>query len=173
MCRLVTDVKVIPGKEAALQHQLLVCHMRFDVPPKPKGKFIPRLKVWKLKDPQRRNHFQEVFNLHVSVSAGVPDAATEDIWNNIKTGLLKTTEEVCGTTRPHHCHRETWWWNDQVGEVNAAKLQAFKVWKTGIKGTRASYHAATHVARLVKTAWKKFTESHFFFPTSCHINHVL
>ena len=55
----------------------------------------------KLTDPQRRNHFQEVFKLYVSASAGVPDAATEDIWN-LKTGLLKTTEEVCSTTRPHH-----------------------------------------------------------------------
>ena len=31
-------------------------------------------------DPQRRNHFQEVFKLHVSASAGVPDAATEDTY---------------------------------------------------------------------------------------------
>ena len=35
----------------------------------------------------------------MSASAGVADAATEDIWNNIKTGMLKTTEEVYGTTR--------------------------------------------------------------------------
>ena len=101
MRKLVTDVKVIPGEEVALQHQLLVCDMKFDVPPKPKRKFTLRLKVWKLTDPQRRNHFQEVFKLHVSASAGVPNAATEDIWNNLKTGLLKTTEEVCGTTRPN------------------------------------------------------------------------
>ena len=79
MRKLVTDVKVIPGEEVALQHQLLVCDMKFDVPPKPKCKFTPRLKVWKLTDPQRRNHFQEVFKLHVSASAGVPNAATEDI----------------------------------------------------------------------------------------------
>ena len=75
MHKLVTDVKVIPGEEVALQHQLLVCDMRFDVPPKPKRKSSPRLKVWKLTDSQRRNHFQ-VFNLHVSASAGVPEAAT-------------------------------------------------------------------------------------------------
>ena len=54
------------------------------------------------------NYFQEVFNSHVSVSAGVADAATEDIWNNIKTGLLKVTE-VCGTTQPNHWRLETWW----------------------------------------------------------------
>ena len=66
--------------------------MRIDVPSKSKRKITSRLKVWKLKDPQTSNHFQEVFNLHVSTSAGVADGATEDIWN-IKTGLLKTTEE--------------------------------------------------------------------------------
>ena len=75
-------MKVIPGEEVALQHQLFVCDMRLDVPPKPKCKFMPCLKVWKLKDPERRNHVQEVFKLHVSSSAAVPDAATEDTWNN-------------------------------------------------------------------------------------------
>ena len=80
--------RVIPGEVVALQHQLLVCDMRNDVPPKSKRKFTPRLKVQKLKDPQMSTHFQEVFNLHVSISAGVADRATEDIWNNIKTGLL-------------------------------------------------------------------------------------
>ena len=121
MCKLVTDVKVIPGEEVALQDQLLVCHMRTDVPQKSKRMFTPRLKVWKLKDPQISNHFQ-VFNLHVSTSAGVADAATEDIWN-IKTGLLKTTEEVCGTTRPHCWHCETWWWNAHVEKAITAKRE--------------------------------------------------
>ena len=79
--------------------------------------------------------------MHVSTPAGVADGATEDIWNNIKTGLLKTTEEVCGTTRPHRWCRETWWWNEQVEKAIAAKRTAFKAWKAG-KGTRASYDAA-------------------------------
>ena len=76
MHKLVRDVKVIPGEEVALQHQFLVCELRFDVPPKPKRKFTPPLRVQKLTDPQRRNHFQEVSNLQVSASAGVPEAAT-------------------------------------------------------------------------------------------------
>ena len=108
--------------------------------------FLPRrVMVLDFNDPQRRNHFQEVFKLHVSASAGVPDAATEDIWNNLKTGLLKTTEEVYGTTRPHRWRCVTWWWNEHVGEVITAKRQAFKAWKTG-KGTRASYYAAKRIA---------------------------
>ena len=59
------------------------------------------------------NYFQEVFNLHVSECASVADATTEDIWNNIKNGLLKTTE-VCGTTLPSHWRLETLWWNEHV-----------------------------------------------------------
>ena len=79
--------------------------------------------------------------MHVSTSAGVADGATEDIWNNIKTALLKTTEEVCGTTRPHRWRRETWWWNEHVEKAIAAKRKTFKAWKTG-KGTTPSYDAA-------------------------------
>ena len=80
--------------------------------------------------------------MHVSTSAGVADGATEDIWNNIKTGL----QEVCGTTRPHHWRRETWWWNEHVDKAIAAKRTVFKAWKAG-KGTRASYDAAKRNAR--------------------------
>ena len=90
------------------------------------------------------NYFQ-VFNSHVSGSVGVADAATEDIWNNIKTGLLKTTE-VCGTAPPNHWRCETWWRNEHVEKAIAAKGKDFKARKTG-KGTRASYNAAKCISR--------------------------
>ena len=82
----------------------------------------------------------------MSASAGVADAVIEDIWNNNKTGLLKTTEEVYGTTRPLRWRRETWWWNDHVDKAIAVKRKASKAWKTG-KGTRASYDAAKRIVR--------------------------
>ena len=112
----------------------------------PTRKFTPCLKVWKLKDPQTSHDFQEVFNLHVSTSAGVADGATEDIWNNIKTGLLKTTEEVWHNSATPHWRRETWWWNEHIEKAIAAKPTAFKAWKAG-KGTRASYDAAKRSTR--------------------------
>ena len=43
--KLVMDVKVIPGGEVALQHQLLVCDMMIDIPPQIKCKFTPRPKM--------------------------------------------------------------------------------------------------------------------------------
>ena len=66
----------------------------------------------------------------------------------LKTGLLKTTEKVCGTTKPHRWRHETWWWNKEVDDAITAKHQAFKAWKAG-KCTRASYNTAKRVSRLV------------------------
>ena len=43
------------------------------------------------------NYFQEIFNSHVSASAGVADAATENIWNNMK---------ISGTTWRLACSRQ-------------------------------------------------------------------
>ena len=63
------------------------------------------------------NYFQ-LFNLHVSACAGVADATTEGIWNNIKNGLLKRIE-VCCTTRPSHWRLETLWWNEHVEKAIA------------------------------------------------------
>ena len=50
----------------------------------------------------------------------VADTTTEEIWAKLKTGLLKTTEEVCGTTKPHQWRRETWWWNKEVDDAITA-----------------------------------------------------
>ena len=123
----------------ALQHQLLVCNMRIDVPPK--RKFTPSLKVWKLKDPQTNIHFKEVFNSHVC--ADVADAATKAIWNNIKTDLLKITEEVCGTTRPHRWRCDSW------GRMSTWKRQLLLSGKLSRPGrlVKASYDAAKRIAR--------------------------
>ena len=103
------DVKVIPGKEVALQHQLLVCDMMIDMPPKIKRQFTPRPKVWKLRDPQTCSQFQEVYKAHVPAVETEAATTTEEIW-----AKLKKTDKVCGTTKPHRWRRETWCWNNEV-----------------------------------------------------------
>ena len=62
------------------------------------------------------------------------------------SSLRKTTEEVCGTTRPHRWRRDTWWLNKHVEKAIAAKRKTSKPLKTG-KGTRASYDAEKRIAR--------------------------
>ena len=77
MRQLVTDVKVIPGEEVALQHQLLVCDMRIGVPPKSKRKFTPSLKVWKLK-----YHYKQLFpeGLQLACSSADSRRAVVSFW---------------------------------------------------------------------------------------------
>ena len=86
---------------------------------------------------------------HVNASTG--DANTEEIWANLKTSLLKTTEEVCGKTRPHRWRRETWWWSKDVEQAISAKRLAFRAWKShkGLNesGLKESYYAAKRTAR--------------------------
>ena len=50
----VSNVKVILGEEIAPQHRLLVGDFRVSVTPQPKRKFVPRIKVWKLRDPEKQ-----------------------------------------------------------------------------------------------------------------------
>ena len=49
---------------------------------------------------------------------------TEEIWAKLKTGLLKTTEEVCGTTMPHLRRRENGGgiWKKMMPSQPSAKL---------------------------------------------------
>ena len=55
--------------------------------------------------------FQEVFKEHMLSSAG---STAEEVLAKLKTGLLKTTGEVCGL------------WSDKIEGAIAAKRQAFK-----------------------------------------------
>ena len=50
----VSNVKVILGEECASQQRLLVGDFRVSIPPQPKRKFVPRIKVWKLRDPESK-----------------------------------------------------------------------------------------------------------------------
>ena len=44
------DVKVIAGEECIPQHRLVVCDLALKVRREPKKSFVPRRKIWNLKD---------------------------------------------------------------------------------------------------------------------------
>ena len=83
--RYIKDVKVIPGEEVALQHQLLVCDFLIHLSRKTKQKFVPRLRTWKLKDPLVSESFKEEFSRCIEGHNG--SASTEEIWNELKRSL--------------------------------------------------------------------------------------
>ena len=64
--RALKDVKVIPSEICAPQHKLVVGVMRLQVSTvRKKSQYVPRIKVWKLKDPVVQTKY------HRSVASGV------------------------------------------------------------------------------------------------------
>ena len=86
------------------------------------------LRYWKLKEPTVQEEYERVFKSKVNAFNNV-EASTEEIWNQLKTALLNTTNETCGKTKKWHHKRETWWWwND---EVNSAIAEKRRCWEAG------------------------------------------
>ncbi len=140
----VRDVKVIPGEEIAPQHHLLVCDFRADIPPMPKKNFSPRLRSWRLNDPEAQSEFHEAFIAEISTDTA-SSGATEEIWGKLKSSLLKVAEGVCGFTKKHRWRKETWWWNSTVDCAVKEKRRCWKAWKKG--GSKEDYQKAKRLAK--------------------------
>ena len=136
----VSNVKVILGEECASQHRLLVGDFSVSIPPQPKRKFVPRIKVWKLRDPEKQAELSEVFKAKISDSELSQTSTVDEHWTSPKDKLLQATKQVCGVSSNHPWRKQTWWWNNQVEEAVREKGRCFKLWKAG--GSRAAYNTA-------------------------------
>ena len=55
------------------------------IQPKPKRKFMPRLKVWKLRDPEKQAEFAECFKAKVQVpTVDGAGNSVEELWTMLK-----------------------------------------------------------------------------------------
>ena len=125
--KMAKDIKVIPSEECVPQHKLLICELRLKTPkPHPKP-FSPKLHYWKLKESTVQEEYERVFKSKVNAFNNA-EASTEEIWNQLKTALLDTTNETCGKTKKRHHKRETSWWNDEVNLAIAEKRRCWKAW---------------------------------------------
>ena len=55
--KIVKDVKVIPGEEVFTQHKLVVCDLNIRIEREKKKPYIPKLKVWKLREAEAKKEF--------------------------------------------------------------------------------------------------------------------
>ena len=157
--KMAKDIKVIPSEECVPQHKLLICELRLKTPkPHPKP-FSPKLRYWRLKEPTVQEEYERVFKSKVNAFNNV-EASTEEIWNQLKTALLDTTNETCGKTKKQPHKRETWWWNDEVNSAIAEKRRCWKAWKQG--GGKEQYlQAKRNAKQTVYTAKKTAEEKKF------------
>ncbi|XP_065315504.1 uncharacterized protein LOC135924376 [Gordionus sp. m RMFG-2023] len=118
--------EVISGEECINQYRLVVGDLTLKGARVTKRKFVPRLKVWKLKEESARRQFNialAIREAEVAQASGVNDK-----WEAIKKAWVMTTEEVCGWTKGPPRHKKTWWWNPEVAKAVDEKRRCFKVW---------------------------------------------
>ena len=64
----VKGVKVIPGEGITKQHHVLVFNFCADIPIPAKKKFIPRLRIWCLREPEAQSEYQNAFIIKATSS---------------------------------------------------------------------------------------------------------
>ena len=115
---------------------------RISIPPEPKRKFVPFIKLWKLRDPEKQAELSEVFKAKAS---GLSQTSTvDDCWTSLKDKLLFASKQVCEASLNHPLRKQTWWWNKQVEEADKEKRTE------GRGGSRAAYNTAKRASNRVQ-----------------------
>ena len=87
---------------------------------------IPRLKVWKLREPNVKQQFARLVTERKNEVFEAD--SVESKWNAMKWLWQKATEQVCGWTKGPQRNSETWWWNDEVAKSVEEKRRCYKIW---------------------------------------------
>ena len=168
---LLKDVKVIPGEECLTQHRLLLCSFKVSTVPKPKRKFTPRLKTWKLRDPAYAAKFEAAFSRKCGAEAVDSKVQScEEIWSRLKSGLNSAAVEVCGYSKSHQWKKQTWWWDSSVDQAISVKRKLYKAYnklkkqkKTAeAEVAKGAYNEAKRHAKKVVWAAKAEAEKTVF-----------
>ena len=141
--KFLKDVKVISGEEIVQQHQLLLSDIMVDSVKKSRNHFLPKRKVWKLRENLHKSDFENRFkNRSEETESG---GSVEELWEKLKVDLLGCCDEVCGWTKGPPRHKVTWWWNENVERATKEKRRLWKAWKKG--GSREAYIEAKRTAK--------------------------
>ena len=115
--------------------------------------YIPRLKVWKLRQPNVKHEFARLITERKDEVFEAGNVKSK--WNAMKEVWQKATEQVCGQTKGPPRHSETWWWNDEVAKAIEEKICYKILHKTKTASDRNKYKEARQNARSVAVAQEK------------------
>ena len=77
----VTDCKAIPGEACLTQHRLVCAAFRFSESKKKKWKGMRKITIWKIKDRETRDLFEERLNQKIAISG-------DGEWKNLEEDIL-------------------------------------------------------------------------------------
>ena len=90
-------------------------------------KFVPKPRVWKLKDEETARLFTREMAARNDDVTKADDIQKE--WLLMKETWLKVSKQVCGMTKSPPRHTETWWWKRDVEKVVAKRKVCHKAWR--------------------------------------------
>ena len=102
---MLKDAKIICGEECVKQHQLLVVDLMLKYKERRKVKFVPKLKVWLLKEAKYRERFAAEVKDDVGLVREVE--SVNDKRRVMKDCWKSAAEKVIGWTKGKPRHRET------------------------------------------------------------------
>ena len=153
----VLDCTVIPGEACMTQHRLVRAALRIKGHVARKRIHKKKIKVWRLKDEERRREYEEEFARSVKQGDGS--------WNSLVECATEAGIKVCGEMKGKRGReRETWWWNEAVQRAVKEKKEAYKVCqRSGNETDRHAYCSKKREARRCvaiskKNAWFRWSE---------------
>ena len=121
----VTDVTVIRNEPCLLQHKLMVCCLMVGRwMPKKRTIFVPKTKIYKLRQPSVLGEFQRRLS-EKAKDGNVGAADVEGKWAEIKDCYTDVANEVCGQSKGPPRHQETWWWNEECDKAVKEKQRLY------------------------------------------------
>jgi len=118
-------------------------------------KFVPRVRVWKLKEEKTCEEYRCVIGDKVE-EAKRKGLCVNDHWQQVKDIMVETAQDICGMTKGPRRHKETWWWTEEVAEAVREKKIKYGKWeKDNTKEARKEYKNSRQNANGVISSAKE------------------
>ena len=162
----ITDARTIPNAGLDTDHRPVILKHTTQMKRRPvrKRKQAERINMRKLQNAEVQDHILHSVSQKLE-KVDPTDMNVEEAWDTLKTALLDTLQEACGTKKAGRGTRKaTAWWNEEVKEAIREKKRLFKIW---VKSKQEEDYVRYILARrnskqVVKAAkeasWKKYGE---------------
>ena len=96
----VLQTRVMPSAECHTEHRLVRCKLKLRFKPKPKkrGPYKKKLYLAMLHHPKVEADVQAGLLAKLEYSSNLPDPSPETMWEQLKSSILQTSEEIIGFT---------------------------------------------------------------------------
>ena len=153
-----TDCAAIPGEAFLTQHRVVRAKIEIKGYSKRKKPLRKKLKIWKLKNEETRERFEETFTQ-------ILENETKS-WEKVQESMMAAAEQVCGrTTGRRGRERQTWWWSDDVQAAIKEKKRSYKVWqRSSLASDKEIYLTRRRetrrcVAEAKRRAWTEWSQN--------------